>query len=192
MFNTGCSISISLLKRCCLNTRKALFCLLLEYYVACGIELQRYALVSCARYARTSLTSLLLAPTAFSNAFMTSTRIPQNMQDDGDEDFELIRSALLSLVLAHGSFKQALRGFHHYWYVEYTKHALDSDFLNPASDWIQDSIVERNRRIRKSKQLHSIHRGPRGEVTVRWIWVQLKRILDAGQSWLVVSLVGVF
>ena len=25
---------------------------------------------------------------------------------------------------------------------------------------------------------------------MRWIWVRLKKILDAGQSWLVVSLVG--
>ncbi|GJE92775.1 Cl-channel protein [Phanerochaete sordida] len=87
---------------------------------------------------------------------MTSSGIPPNMQDDGDEDFELIRR-----------------------YEDFT-----------TIDWVQDSIIERNRRIRKSKELHSIHRGPRGEVTLRWIWVQLKRVLDAGQSWLVVSLVG--
>lgn len=57
-------------------------------------------------------------------------------------------------------------------------------------DWIQDSIVERNRRIRKAKELHSTHRGPRGELSVRWLWTQFRKILDAGQSWFIVTLVG--
>ncbi|EKM54714.1 uncharacterized protein PHACADRAFT_197144 [Phanerochaete carnosa HHB-10118-sp] len=87
---------------------------------------------------------------------MTSTRHPQNMQGEGDEDFELIRR-----------------------YEDFT-----------TIDWIQDSIIERNRRIRKARELHTVRRGPRSKVSLQWAWVQLKRIWDAGQSWLVVSLVG--
>ncbi|CAK5265424.1 unnamed protein product, partial [Mycena citricolor] len=58
-------------------------------------------------------------------------------------------------------------------------------------DWIQDSILERNRRIRKARTLNASRRGPRGEVTVPWLWTQLRKAYDAGQSWFVVSLVGV-
>ena len=36
---------------------------------------------------------LHFALATFSNVFMTSTRIPHSMQDNGDDDFELIRSA---------------------------------------------------------------------------------------------------
>ncbi|THH01086.1 hypothetical protein EW026_g1533 [Hermanssonia centrifuga] len=57
-------------------------------------------------------------------------------------------------------------------------------------DWIQDSAIERNRRIRKARQLHAAHRGPRGEVTLRWVWANLRKVLDAAQSWIVVSIVG--
>ncbi|KAJ7451819.1 Cl-channel protein [Mycena galericulata] len=58
-------------------------------------------------------------------------------------------------------------------------------------DWIQDSILERNRKIRDSRTLYASHRGPHGEVTVSWLWTQLRKALDTGQTWFVVSLVGV-
>ncbi|KAJ7497777.1 Cl-channel protein [Mycena latifolia] len=58
-------------------------------------------------------------------------------------------------------------------------------------DWIQDSILERNRRIRDARTVYSAHRGPRGEITAAWLWAQLRRAFDAGQTWFVVSLVGV-
>ncbi|KAJ7282794.1 Cl-channel protein [Mycena rebaudengoi] len=58
-------------------------------------------------------------------------------------------------------------------------------------DWIQDSILERNRRIRDERTLYATHRGPHGEVTVSWLWTQFRKTLDAGQTWFVVSLVGV-
>ncbi|KAI0688187.1 Cl-channel protein [Cytidiella melzeri] len=57
-------------------------------------------------------------------------------------------------------------------------------------DWIQDSVIERNRRIRKSRQLHTTHRGGRGALTFWWLWSKVKNLLDAGQSWFVVTLVG--
>ncbi|KAH9937739.1 Cl-channel protein [Amylocystis lapponica] len=57
-------------------------------------------------------------------------------------------------------------------------------------DWIQDSIVERNRRLRHAQEKKSARRGPRGEVTFAWLWSKLSGIVNASQSWIVVSLVG--
>lgn len=57
-------------------------------------------------------------------------------------------------------------------------------------DWIQDSIVERNRRIRNAKAAKVAYRGPSGEITPTWVWAQLWRFLRAGEPWLVISLVG--
>ncbi|CCM03209.1 uncharacterized protein FIBRA_05333 [Fibroporia radiculosa] len=61
-------------------------------------------------------------------------------------------------------------------------------------DWIQDAIIERNRRIRTAQRLHAssyrIH-GTRIEVVSAWVWSRLLRVVYTSQSWLVVSLVGV-
>ncbi|GBE80493.1 predicted protein [Sparassis crispa] len=57
-------------------------------------------------------------------------------------------------------------------------------------DWIQDSIIERNRRLRNAQKVHAARRGPRGELTVAWVWSHLWKILNSAQSWIVVSLVG--
>lgn len=57
-------------------------------------------------------------------------------------------------------------------------------------DWIQDSILERNRRINKAQTVYNEERGPKGEVTIPWLWAQLRKVADAGQTWFVVSLVG--
>ncbi|KAG2148738.1 chloride channel [Suillus bovinus] len=59
-------------------------------------------------------------------------------------------------------------------------------------DWIQDSIVERNRRLRNLKAAKAAYRGPRGEITPTWVWAQFWRFLRAGEPWLVISLVGIF
>ncbi|KIJ60010.1 hypothetical protein HYDPIDRAFT_99474, partial [Hydnomerulius pinastri MD-312] len=60
-------------------------------------------------------------------------------------------------------------------------------------DWIQDSIVERNRRIRDAEKARTAYRGPRGEITPAWVWAQLLKVLSAGESWLVITLVvGIF
>ncbi|KAJ7594451.1 Cl-channel protein [Mycena floridula] len=58
-------------------------------------------------------------------------------------------------------------------------------------DWIEDSILERNRRVKKDRTLFSSARGPHGEITISWLWTQLRKAADAGQTWFVVSLVGV-
>ncbi|KII92648.1 hypothetical protein PLICRDRAFT_37425 [Plicaturopsis crispa FD-325 SS-3] len=58
-------------------------------------------------------------------------------------------------------------------------------------DWIQDGVLERNRRIRNAHTLYASHRGPHGEVTIPWLWSQLRKLSNAGQTWFVVSIVGV-
>ncbi|KAK1225649.1 glycerol ethanol, ferric requiring protein [Marasmius sp. AFHP31] len=65
-------------------------------------------------------------------------------------------------------------------------------------DWIEDSIYERNRRIRNARQtgisgdfhLHDTRK--RGFLnTLSWLGWQLKRAFESGQTWIVVSLVGI-
>ena len=58
------------------------------------------------------------------------------------------------------------------------------------ADWIQDSIIERNRRIRLNNTVYSANRDPNGRITFRWLWTQIRKIAVAGESWFVVSLVG--
>ncbi|KAJ8521829.1 hypothetical protein ONZ45_g1532 [Pleurotus djamor] len=59
-------------------------------------------------------------------------------------------------------------------------------------DWVEDSILERNRRIRSArKHVHTELRGPGGEISVDWLRSQMKRVVETGQSWFVVSLVGI-
>ncbi|PFH49767.1 hypothetical protein AMATHDRAFT_4623 [Amanita thiersii Skay4041] len=57
-------------------------------------------------------------------------------------------------------------------------------------DWIQDSILERNRRL-KNVKAHSRLYGPRIQTAIPWILSQVRNAFDAAQSWIVVSLVGV-
>jgi len=39
---------------------------------------------------------------------------------------------------------------------------------------------------------YSAHNNPKGGITFRWLWAQLRKIAAAGESWFVVSLVGTF
>lgn len=57
-------------------------------------------------------------------------------------------------------------------------------------DWIQDSIIERNRRVRDTEKSRTAYRGPNGEITPAWVWVQLWKLVTAGESWFVITLVG--
>lgn len=58
-------------------------------------------------------------------------------------------------------------------------------------DWIQDSKLERSQRIRNARNNYAPRRGPRGEVTIPWVWARVRGAADAAQTWFVVSLVGV-
>ncbi|KAJ6508108.1 Cl-channel protein [Mycena vulgaris] len=76
---------------------------------------------------------------------------------------------------------------------EHIRPALDDEELEQIRryedfstiDWIQDSILERNRRVRDARG------GPRGDSGPARVEWQVRRALDAGQTWFVVSLVGV-
>ncbi|KAF8554241.1 hypothetical protein OG21DRAFT_1462931 [Imleria badia] len=58
-------------------------------------------------------------------------------------------------------------------------------------DWIQDSIIERNRRIRDTDKSRTAYRGPNGEITPAWVWAQCWKLVIAGESWFVITLVGI-
>ncbi|KAF9227018.1 Cl-channel protein [Gyrodon lividus] len=59
-------------------------------------------------------------------------------------------------------------------------------------DWIQDSIIERNRRIRDADKARTAYRGVHGEITPAWVWAQCWKLLTAGESWFMITLVGIF
>ena len=44
--------------------------------------------------------------------------------------------------------------------------------------------------MRLNNTVYSAHNGPNGGVTFRWLWAQMRKIAAAGESWFVVSLVG--
>ncbi|KAJ3576766.1 hypothetical protein NP233_g202 [Leucocoprinus birnbaumii] len=58
-------------------------------------------------------------------------------------------------------------------------------------DWIQDSILERNRRLKDAKELSDLRRGPKDRITLSWLRGHARKAISASQSWFVVSLVGV-
>ncbi|KAG5717997.1 putative chloride channel protein, partial [Termitomyces sp. T112] len=69
------------------------------------------------------------------------------------------------------------------------QHSRYEDFT--TIDWIQDSILERNRRIRTAHSYSAparVRRGP-GRSWF-WLWSQVRKAMDMGQSWFVVSLAG--
>ncbi|CAE6435892.1 unnamed protein product [Rhizoctonia solani] len=57
-------------------------------------------------------------------------------------------------------------------------------------DWIQDSILERNRRLRTSRDIQTSLRDSQGRINSPWVRAQVQKLIAAGQSWFVVSLVG--
>ncbi|CEL60646.1 putative chloride channel protein UM03490-D OS=Ustilago maydis (strain 521 / FGSC 9021) GN=UM11084,2 PE=3 SV=1 [Rhizoctonia solani AG-1 IB] len=57
-------------------------------------------------------------------------------------------------------------------------------------DWIQDSILERNRRLRASRDIQTSLRDAQGGINPPWAKAQIQKLIATGQSWFVVSLVG--
>ncbi|GLB37818.1 putative chloride channel [Lyophyllum shimeji] len=61
-------------------------------------------------------------------------------------------------------------------------------------DWIQDSILERNRRIRTAHSYSTPANVPLGKGRLSswpWLWSQARKAMDVGQTWFVVSIAGV-
>ena len=86
---------------------------------------------------------------------------------DGDEDFTTIGAYL------HGSVLIFILTLHYY-----------------TTDWIEDAIVERNRRLRVARDALAGRRGPNGEITLHWLFGQARALFDASQTWIVVSIAG--
>ena len=63
-------------------------------------------------------------------------------------------------------------------------------FSVTREDWIEDSMVERNRRLRKEHQLQQVQHDLSGELNLTWIWAQTLKAARAGQVWFVVTLAG--
>ncbi|PPQ84600.1 hypothetical protein CVT25_015803 [Psilocybe cyanescens] len=58
-------------------------------------------------------------------------------------------------------------------------------------DWIQDSILERKRRLRYARN-SVLPRRSRGSLgSLARVWVQFKKVMTAGQSWFVLSIIGI-
>ena len=62
----------------------------------------------------------------------------------------------------------------------------------PLSDWIEDSILERSRRLREARDVYASSRTSNGRITLRRLLSQVRKVLVASQSWFVVSIVGTF
>lgn len=57
-------------------------------------------------------------------------------------------------------------------------------------DWIEDSILERNRRLREAKVLYASRSRTNDRLTFSWFISHIRKLLVASQSWFVVSIVG--
>jgi hypothetical protein len=60
----------------------------------------------------------------------------------------------------------------------------------PLSDWIEDSILERRRRLREARDVYASSRTSSGRITLRRLISQVRKVVVASQSWFVVSIVG--
>ncbi|KAH9978994.1 voltage-gated chloride channel [Lactifluus volemus] len=63
-------------------------------------------------------------------------------------------------------------------------------FTWPSLDWIEDSILERSRRLREAKDVYASSRTSNGQITLSWLISQIRKLVVASQSWFVVSIVG--
>ncbi|KAF8499678.1 voltage-gated chloride channel [Russula emetica] len=66
--------------------------------------------------------------------------------------------------------------------------SLDSE--TKLIDWIEDSILERSRRLREAKDVYPSSANANGRITLSWLISQVRKLLTASQSWFVVSIVG--
>ena len=57
-------------------------------------------------------------------------------------------------------------------------------------DWIDDSILERSRRLREAKDVYASSASANGHITLPWLISQVRKLLTTSQSWFVVSIVG--
>jgi hypothetical protein len=59
-----------------------------------------------------------------------------------------------------------------------------------GSDWIEDSILERSRRLREAKKMYASSARTNDRYTLSWLVSHVRELLVSSQSWFVVSIVG--
>lgn len=67
---------------------------------------------------------------------------------------------------------------------------LTRDSFARGSDWIEDSILERSRRLREAKNMYASSARTNDRYTLSWLVSHVRKLLVASQSWFVVSIVG--
>jgi hypothetical protein len=51
-------------------------------------------------------------------------------------------------------------------------------------------MIERKLRLRKERELQSVHRDSHRGLTPKWLWKQIAKAAYAGQGWFVIGLAG--
>lgn len=70
-------------------------------------------------------------------------------------------------------------------------HLQPNPLLTPALlDWIEDSILERNRRLREAEDVYASNTSANGRITLSWLITHARKLLAASQTWFVVTIVG--
>ncbi|KAH9083912.1 voltage-gated chloride channel [Lactarius deliciosus] len=54
-------------------------------------------------------------------------------------------------------------------------------------DWIEDSILERSRRLREARDVYASSRTANGRITLQWLISQVRQVVVASQSWFVMG-----
>lgn len=67
---------------------------------------------------------------------------------------------------------------------------LNPSLTSARLDWIEDSILERSRRLREAKDVYASSKRTNGRITLSWLISHVRKLLVASQSWFVVSIVG--
>ncbi|GJJ06304.1 hypothetical protein Clacol_000495 [Clathrus columnatus] len=67
----------------------------------------------------------------------------------------------------------------------------DYEEIRRYEDWIEDSLLERNRRLRRFKQESEIGANAQATFSLHWIVFNLTRIFKSGQGWFIISLAGI-
>lgn len=75
------------------------------------------------------------------------------------------------------------------WHIWLFSHS-PLNFTCPSLDWIEDSILERSRRLREAKNAYTSSRTANGHIALSWLISQIRKLVVASQSWFVVSIVG--
>lgn len=70
---------------------------------------------------------------------------------------------------------------------EWTQNSI----LTVGIDWIEDSMLERNRRLREERQAELAAGSLERQTNLQRIWLRTRKLMIDMQGWLVISIAGV-